>query len=47
MEENRAGIDDGEKLGIDHYLVQPFNAEIVDTKVLEVSLQLAPETLSK
>jgi two-component system chemotaxis response regulator CheY len=39
MEDNRARIEDAAKLGICHYLVKPFNAEMFDTKVHEVLLQ--------
>jgi len=46
MEDNRARIDDAAKLGINHYLVKPFNAEMFDAKVHEVLLEPAPEILS-
>lgn len=35
MEDNRSKIDEAAKLGIHHYLVKPFNAEMFDTKVHE------------
>ncbi len=45
MEDNRAKIEDAAKLGIRHYLVKPFNAEMFDAKIHEVLLQPDTETL--
>jgi two-component system, chemotaxis family, chemotaxis protein CheY len=47
MEDNREKIEDAAKLGIRHYLVKPFNAEMFDAKIHEVLLQPVPETLSE
>ncbi len=47
MEDNRAKMDDAAKLGICHYLVKPFNAEMFDTKVNEVLRQFVSEILSE
>ena len=45
MDDNRETIDDAEKLGVRHYLVKSFNAEIFDTKAHEVLLQPVTEIL--
>ena len=47
MDDNREIIDDAAKLGVRHYLVKSFNAEIFDTKVHEVLLQPVTEILSE
>ena len=46
MDDNRETIDDEAKLGVRHYLVKSFNAEIFDTKAHEVLLQPVTEILS-
>ncbi|MBC8288073.1 MAG: response regulator [Nitrospinae bacterium] len=43
MEDNQAKIEDATTLGIHHYLIKPFNAEMFDAKINEVLLQ--PEVL--
>ena len=45
MDDNRETIDDAAKLGVRHYLVKSFNAEIFDTKAHEVLLQPVTEIL--
>ena len=47
MDDNRETIDDAEKLGVHHYLVKLFNAEIIDIKAHEVLLQPVTEILSE
>ena len=47
MDDNRETIDDAAKLGVLHYLVKSFNAEIFDTKDHEVLLQPVTEVLSE
>jgi PleD family two-component response regulator len=47
MDHNRETIDDVAKLGVRHYLVKSFNAEIFDTKAHEVLLQPVTEILSE
>ena len=47
MDDNREIIDDAAKLGVRHYLIKSFNAEIFDTKDHEVLLQPVTEILSE
>lgn len=47
MDDNRETIDDEAKLGVRHYLVKSFNAEIFDTKAHEILLQPVTEILSE
>ena len=47
MDDNIGIIDDAAKLGVRHYLVKSFNAEIFDTNVHEVLLQPVTEILSE
>jgi two-component system chemotaxis response regulator CheY len=47
MDDNRETIDDAAKLGVRHYLVKSFNAEIFDTKAHEFLLQPVAEILSE
>jgi response regulator of citrate/malate metabolism len=47
MDDNREIIDDEAKLGVRHYLVKAFNAEIFDTKAHEILLQPVTEILSE
>lgn len=47
MEDNRGRMEDAAKLGIRHYLVKPFNAEMFDTKIHEVLLQPVTEILGE
>ena len=47
MDDNRETIDDAAKLGVRHYLVKSFNAEIFDTKAHEILLQPVTEILSE
>ena len=45
IEDDRAKIEDAATLGIRHYLVKPFNAEMFDVKINEVLLQPAEKAL--
>ena len=47
IDDHRETIDDAAKLGVRHYLVKSFNAEIFDTKAHEVLLQPVTEILSE
>lgn len=47
MEGNRDKVDDAAKLGINHYLVKPFNAKMFDAKINQVLLQSVAETKSE
>ena len=47
MDDNIETIDDAAKLGVHHYLVKTFNAEIFDIKSHEVLLQPVTEILSE
>ena len=47
MDDNRETIDNAAKLGVRHYLVKSFNAEIFDTKAHEILLQPVTDILSQ
>ena len=47
MDDNRETIDDAAKLGVRHYLVKSFNAEIFDTKAHKIFLEPVTEILSE
>ncbi|MZH02778.1 MAG: response regulator [Nitrospinae bacterium] len=46
MENNFEKMEDAANLGIQYYLVKPFNAEMFDSKIHEVLLQPVPEAMN-
>lgn len=44
IEDNQTKVEDALKLGIRHYLVKPFNAQMFDDKIHQVLLQPSTES---
>ena len=47
LEDDKSKVEDALDLGIRHYLVKPFNAQMFDDKIHQVMLQPAAESLDK